>query len=55
MKIIKTELTPRHANYIKMYFGIGCARMTYKEIGEEFCVSAKTVEKVQRMLLNLSV
>ena len=45
MKIIETELTPRQADYIKMYFGIGCARMTYKEIGEEFCVSAKAVEK----------
>ena len=28
-----------------MYFGIGCTRMTYEEIGEEFCVSAKAVEK----------
>lgn len=45
MKIIETELTPRQADYIKMYFGIGCTRMTYEEIGEEFCVSAKAVEK----------
>ena len=28
-----------------MYFGISCTRMTYEEIGEEFCVSAKAVEK----------
>jgi RNA polymerase primary sigma factor len=45
MKIIETELTPRQADYIKMYFGIGCTRMTYEEIGEEFCVIAKAVEK----------
>ena len=45
MKTIETELTPRQADYIKMYFGIGCTRMTYEEIGEEFCVSAKAVEK----------
>ena len=45
MKIIETELTPRQADYIKMYFGIDCTKMTYGEIGEEFCVSAKAVEK----------
>ena len=45
MKIIETELTPRQADYIKMYFGIGCTKMTYEEIGEEFCVSAGAVEK----------
>ena len=45
MKIIETELTPRQADYIKMYFGIGCTKMTYEEIGEEFCVSAVAVEK----------
>lgn len=45
MKIIETELTPRQADYIKMYFGIGCTKMTYEEIGEEFCVSARAVEK----------
>lgn len=45
MKIIETELTLRQADYIKMYFGINCTRMTYEEIGEEFCVSAKAVEK----------
>ena len=44
-KIIKTELKPRQADYIKMYFGIGCTKMTYEEIGEEFCVSAGAVEK----------
>ncbi len=45
MKIIETELTPRQADYTKMYFGIGCTKMTYEEIGEEFCVSAGAVEK----------
>lgn len=45
VKIIETELTPRQADYIKMYFGIGCTKMTYEEIGEEFCVSAGAVEK----------
>ena len=28
-----------------MHFGIGCTKMTYEEIGEEFCVSAGAVEK----------
>ena len=45
VKIIETELAPRQADYIKMYFGIGCTKMTYEEIGEEFCVSAGAVEK----------
>jgi len=28
-----------------MYFGIGCAQKTFAQIGEEFCISATTVEK----------
>ena len=55
MKIIETELTPRQADYIKMYFGIGCTRMTYKEIGEEFCVIAKAVEKFLKKKLRASL
>lgn len=45
LKAIETELRPRHAEYVKMHFGIGCTKMTYEEIGEEFCVSAGAVEK----------
>ncbi len=45
LKAIETELKPRHAEYIKMHFGIGCTKMTYEEIGEEYCVSAGAVEK----------
>ena len=45
LKAIETELKPRHAVYVKMHFGIGCTKMTYEEIGEEYCVSAGAVEK----------
>ena len=45
LKAIETELRPRHAEYVKMHFGIGGTKMTYEEIGEEFCVSAGAVEK----------
>ncbi len=45
LKAIETELKPRQAEYVKMHFGIGCTKMTYEEIGEEFCVSAGAVEK----------
>lgn len=45
MKAIETELRPRHAEYVKLHFGIGCTKMTYEEIGEEYCVSAGAVEK----------
>lgn len=38
-------LNPRQAEYIRMYFGIGCAQKTFAQIGEEFCISAATVEK----------
>ena len=38
-------LSHRQAEYIRMYFGIGCAPQTFEQIGEEFCVNAGTVEK----------
>lgn len=38
-------LSPRQAEYIRMYFGIGCEPKTFAQIGEEFCISAATVEK----------
>lgn len=38
-------LNPRQAEYIRMYYGIGCEPQTFAQIGEEFCVSAATVEK----------
>lgn len=50
-KIIKTELKPRHAEYVKMHFGIGCRRMTYEEIAEEYCVGTSAVEKAVKAAL----
>ncbi len=38
-------LSPRQAEYIRMYFGIGCEPKTFAQIGEEFCIGAATVEK----------
>lgn len=38
-------LSLRQAEYIRMYYGIGCDTQTFAQIGEEFCVSAATVEK----------
>lgn len=38
-------LSHRQVEYIRMYFGIGCAPQTFEQIGEEFCVNAGTVEK----------
>jgi RNA polymerase sigma factor (sigma-70 family) len=38
-------LSYRQAEYVRMYFGIGCAPQTFEQIGEEFCVNAGTVEK----------
>ncbi len=40
-------------DYIKLHFGIGCSKMTYEEIGEEFCVSAKAVEKAVKAALDI--
>ena len=51
LKTIETELKPRHAEYVKMHFGIGCTKMTYEEIGEEFCVSADAVEKAVKIAI----
>lgn len=53
LKAIETKLNPRQTDYIKMHFGIGYARMTYEEIGEEFCVSAKAVEKAVKAALDI--
>lgn len=53
LKAIETKLNPRQTDYIKMHFGIGYARMTYEEIGEEFCVSAKAVEKAVKAALDV--
>lgn len=38
-------LSTRQAEYIRMYYGIGYKPQTFSQIGEEFCVSAATVEK----------
>lgn len=38
-------LSPRQAEYVRMYYGIDCQPHTFAQIGEEFCVSAATVEK----------
>ncbi len=38
-------LNPRHTEYIRMYYGIGCQPHTFAQIGEEFCVGTATVEK----------
>lgn len=38
-------LSSRQAEYIRMYYGIGCKPQTFSQIGEEFCISAATVEK----------
>lgn len=53
LKAIETKLNPRQTDYIKLHFGIGYARMTYEEIGEEFCVSAKAVEKAVKAALDI--
>ena len=53
LKAIETKLNPRQTDYIKLHFGIGYARMTYEEIGEEFCVSAKAVEKAVKAALDV--
>lgn len=50
--VIAAEMKPRHAEYVKMHFGIGCTKMTYEEIGEEFCVSAGAVEKAVKSALS---
>lgn len=38
-------LSSRQAEYIRMYFGIGCEQKTFAQIGEEFCVNAATLER----------
>lgn len=38
-------LNPRQSEYIRMYFGIGREPKNFAQIGEEFCISAATVEK----------
>lgn len=53
LKAIETKLNPRQTDYIKLHFGIGCSKMTYEEIGEEFCVSAKAVEKAVKAALDV--
>ena len=53
LKAIETKLNPRQTDYIKLHFGIGYARMTYEEIGEKFCVSAKAVEKAVKAALDI--
>ncbi len=38
-------LSPRQAEYIRMYYGIDYKSQTFAQIGEEFCINATTVEK----------
>lgn len=43
--LIDEILPVRQAEYIKLYYGIGCKPQTLEEIGEEFYVNSSTVDK----------
>lgn len=52
--LIDEILPVRQAEYIKLYYGIGCKPQTLEEIGEEFCVSSSAVDKgIKRALERL--
>lgn len=52
--LIDEILPVRQAEYIKLYYGIGCKPQTLEKIGEEFCVSSSTVDKgIKRALERL--
>ena len=43
--LLDTVLKPRHAEYMRLYYGIGCDKLSCAEIAEEFCVTESAVRK----------
>lgn len=51
-KILDTVLSPRHAEYIRLHYGIGCLPLSFADIAEEYCVTESTVQKAIKTAIN---